>query len=253
MMLQRLLQKAGHRVVSVDDGEAVLTALEDATYDAAIIDLHMPGLSGLDLLRQLRVMEAGGGRRTPVLVLSADVTPEAIQRCEQAGARAFLSKPLSASRLLDTLAEVAANGKAATPSPSARTDLSPVGDGALDNAVLDELAQLGMGDGFEREFIAQCLADAAASIVALEQAAEGGQWDAVRDQAHALKGVASNVGLVRLAALSGELMRLADWQLAREWRQHAGTLRDRLRQGRTALATRHRVGDRSTDSGAEPG
>ena len=54
----------------------------------------MPGVSGLDLLRQLRVMEAGGGRRTPVLILSADVTPESIRACEQAGARAFLAKPV---------------------------------------------------------------------------------------------------------------------------------------------------------------
>ena len=252
MMLQRLLQKAGHRVAAVDDGEAVLTALEDGAFDAAIIDLHMPGLSGLDLLRQLRVMEAGGGRRTPVLVLSADVTPESIQRCEQAGARAFLSKPVSAARLLDTLAEVAVTGKAASSVPSAREDLAPVGDGALDNAVLDELAQLGMGTGFEREFVAQCLADAGASVDALERSADAGEWDAMREHAHALKGVATNVGLVRVAALSGELMRLAEWQLAREWRQHVVTLRERLRQGRSALATRAQAGAHASDSRVDP-
>lgn len=252
MMLQRLLQKAGHRVVAVDDGEAVLTALEDGAFDGAIIDLHMPGLSGLDLLRQLRVMEAGGGRRTPVLVLSADVTPESIQRCEQAGARAFLSKPVSAARLLDTLAEVAATGKAASSVPTAREDMAPVGDGALDNAVLDELAQLGMGASFEREFVAQCLADAAASVDALERSADASEWDAVREHAHALKGVATNVGLVRVAALSSELMRLAEWQLAREWRKHVVTLRERLRQGRSALSTRAQAGADASDSRVDP-
>lgn len=248
MMLQRLLEKAGHRVVAVEDGEAVLTALEDGAYDAAIIDLHMPGLSGLDLLRQLRVMEAGGGRRTPVLVLSADVTPEAIQRCQQSGARAFLSKPLSAARLLDSLAEVAASGKAAMQSPSPRTELPQDGEAALDNAVLDELAQLGMGEVFEREFVAQCLADAGASIDALERAGDLGQWEPLREHAHALKGVASNVGLVRVAALSGELMRIPEWQLAREWRQHVGVLRERLRQGRAALAARSRADPRASES-----
>src|SRR5690606_12063811 len=77
MVLQRLLQKAGHKVVSVETGEGVLDALEVSAYDLVICDLHMPGLSGLDLLKQLRVMEAGSGQRTPVVVLSADVTPEA--------------------------------------------------------------------------------------------------------------------------------------------------------------------------------
>ena len=252
MMLQRLLQKAGHRVVAVEDGEAVLTALEGGGYDAAIIDLHMPGLSGLDLLRQLRVMEAGGGRRTPVLVLSADVTPESIQRCERAGARAFLSKPLSAARLLDTLAEVAATGRSPAPVPASRDEAGPTPEGALDGRVLDELAQLGMGEGFEREFVTQCLADADASIDAIERAAGAGEWEALREHAHALKGVASNVGLVRVASLSGEVMRLAEWQLAREWRQHAGTLRDRMRQARAALAARARASNRAGDGGTEP-
>src|SRR5690606_34115542 len=104
-----------------------------------------------------------------------------------AGARAFLSKPLSAARLLDTLAEVAATGKAVAAAPAVRPDLAPVGDGALDGAVLDELAQLGMGEAFEREFIDQCLRDAAESIDALQQSADAGHWDAVRDHAHALK------------------------------------------------------------------
>src|SRR5690606_15533694 len=106
MVLQRLLQKAGHRVVCVEGGEEVLAALETTDYDAVVVDLHMPGLSGLDMLRQLRVMEAGGATRTPVLVLSADVTPQSIQACEQAGARALLAKLVSATRLLDTLAAV---------------------------------------------------------------------------------------------------------------------------------------------------
>jgi len=251
MMLLRLLQKAGHRVVAVEDGEAVLTALEGGDYDAAIIDLHMPGLSGLDLLRQLRVMEAGGGRRTPVLVLSADVTPESIQRCERAGARAFLSKPLSAGRLLDTLAEVAANGRAAAAVPDRAAPVATA-DGVLDAAVLDELAQLGMGEDFEQAFIGQCLADAAESVDAIEGAGGTGDWDALRDHAHALKGVASNVGLLRVAALAGEVMQLAEWQLAREWRQHAGTLRERLRQGRAALATRARDGHAASDGAADP-
>ena len=117
MVVQRLLQKAGHRVVCVNGGEEVLDALEIADYDTVIVDLHMPGISGLDLLKQLRIMEAGGGRRTPVLVLSADVTPDAISRCEQAGARAFLAKPIVATRLLDVLAEIANNGRVTAPVP----------------------------------------------------------------------------------------------------------------------------------------
>ena len=241
MVLQRLLQKAGHRVVSVEDGEQVLDALAANTFDAAIVDLHMPGVSGLDLLRELRVMEAGGGRRTPVLVLSADVTPEAIQACAKAGARAFLPKPLVAARLLDTLAEIATNTPSGAIQPSARVEL-PMGNEAFDPGVLDELAALGMGEAFVREFIAQCLRDAEGCVANLEKSGERGEWAALRDHAHALKGVASNLGLVGVATAASEWMRLPDWQLAREWRPRLSALRERLMQGRAALDARGRQG-----------
>ncbi|MFC3549539.1 ATP-binding protein [Lysobacter cavernae] len=239
MVLQRLLQKAGHRVVCVDGGEDVLNALAATDYDAVIADLHMPDVSGLDLLKQLRVMEAGGGRRTPVLILSADVTPESIQACQQAGARAFLAKPVSTVRLLDTLAEIASHGRFGAPVVALRTEL-PFSDGIFDNTVLDELDALGMGAGFEREFVAQCLRDADTCIGALSEAGAHQDWERVREQAHALKGVASNLGLIKLAAVSGELMRIPDWQLAREWRSRWEGLGERLAQGRVALDARER-------------
>ena len=237
MVLQRLLQKAGHRVVAVDDGEAALNALEASDYDVVIVDLHMPGLNGIDLMRQLRVMEAGGSRRTPVLVLSADVTPESIHRCEQAGAHGFLAKPIVAARLLDMLADLTVTGQGPMPSSPGRLEL-PSFDGILDFTILDELSSLGMGDVFEREFTAQCLQDAEASLIGLQKAGDAEDWSQLREHTHALKGVASNLGLVKLAAAGSELMRLADWQLSREWRQRLGGLRERLAQGRSALTAR---------------
>ncbi|MDR0181780.1 ATP-binding protein [Lysobacter arvi] len=240
MVLQRLLQKAGHRVVCVEGGEEVLNALATSDYDAVITDLHMPDVSGLDLLRQLRVMEAGSGRRTPVLILSADVTPESIHACEQAGARAFLSKPVSTTRLLDTLADIAANQRVTTTLVAPTRSPAVSSDSHFDPSVLDELGALGMGAGFEREFIAQCLIDADKCLHQIEACAQRVDWERTRDQAHALKGVASNLGLIKLAALSGELMRLPDWQLARDWSSHLTRLRERLAQGRAALDARER-------------
>lgn len=238
MVLQRLLQKAGHRASCVEGGEEVLNALAASDYDAVITDLHMPDVSGLDLLRQLRVMEAGSGRRTPVLILSADVTTESIRACEQAGARAFLSKPVSTTRLLDTLAEIAANHRiTATTVVATRAD--PVAtDSHFDSSVLDELGGLGMGASFEREFIAQCLLDADKCLQQIEAAIPRAEWERTREQAHALKGVASNLGLIKLAATSGELMRLPDWQLARDGTSLLSGLRERLAQGRAALNAR---------------
>ncbi len=248
MVVQRLLQKAGHRVVCVNGGEEVLDALEIADYDTVIVDLHMPGISGLDLLKQLRVMEAGGGPRTPVLVLSADVTPDAISRCEQAGARAFLAKPIVATRLLDVLAEIATNGRVTTPIQVSTPEIAVTDDG-FDPAVLNELSALGMGDAFEREFIVQCLNDADGCLGAMAHAMEQGEGAHMREHAHALKGVASNLGLVKLAAAAGEMMRLADSQISKEWRQRLAMLNAYLSQGRSALEARARTRPGLLDKG----
>ncbi len=218
MVLESLLGKAGHRVTSVEDGEAVLDLLSSSEYDVAIVDLHMPGISGLDMLHQLRVMEAGAARKTPVVVLSADVTPDSIRRCEQAGARAFIAKPVSASRLLDCLADIATaqRGTGATMVQAARPEIK-VGDDAFDPSVLEELVSLGMGETFMVEFVRQCLQDAEGCLSNLNKEGAAARWEMVREQAHALKGVASNLGLVRLRDLSGEIMRIPEWQLAKEW------------------------------------
>ncbi|SEL05952.1 two-component system, sensor histidine kinase RpfC [Pseudoxanthomonas sp. GM95] len=240
MVVQRLLQKAGHRINCVGGGEEVLDALEVSDYDAVIIDLHMPGVSGLDLLKQLKVMQAGGGPVTPVIVLSADVTPESISRCEQAGARAFMAKPVVAVRLLDVLAEIAGNAKIIAPMrPQLERQSTQINyDEILDSGVLDELSALGMGEEFEREFIAQCLSDADGCIAAIGESMERRQIDQVRDHAHALKGVSSNLGLSRLAACSGELMRLSDWQASQEWRTRLSVIKSELAHARTALDVR---------------
>ncbi|NJC01864.1 ATP-binding protein [Xanthomonas arboricola] len=238
LVLQRLLQKAGHRVTCVDGGEAVLDALAEADYDAAIVDLHMPGVSGLDMLKQLRVMQAGGKPGTPIVVLSADVTPESIRSCEQAGAYAFLAKPVAAIKLLDTLAEIAVNQKLRQTDLSIGTRSAAPSGAVLDPAVLDELAELGMGNEFEREFIQQCLSDAAACVVQLGKAAADGDWARLREHAHAVKGVSSNLGLVMLAEQGGELMRLPEAQLRAEWSQRLEQLKAGLKLGREALAQR---------------
>lgn len=236
LVLQRLLQKAGHKVVCVNGGEAVLDAMAESDYDVAIVDLHMPGMSGLDMLKELRVMQSGGGPRTPVLVLSADVTPESIQQCTQAGAHTFFGKPVVPVRLLDTLAEIASNDVRkprvnVVPAPAA-------GVGVLDTGVLDELASLGMGESFEQEFIRQCLVDAKQCLVTANEAGERGDWVLLREQAHAIKGVASNLGLVRVAFRSGEVMHMADWQLKSEWKERMKQIRAAVKEGRQALAAR---------------
>lgn len=237
LLLQGVLQKAGHRVFVAEDGDAALDALHEAEFDLAIIDLHMPGMDGLTLLKHLRVMQAGRNRRTPVIVLSADATQEAVDRCTRAGARAFLTKPFASRQLLDLVMEIATGEAPSTPvAGGQRAAVEPAQ--VLDPSILDEYAALGLGAQFEAEFVGQCVADARRAVRRLRECAEGGDWDMLREHAHALKGIAGNLGLVQLAAHAGQVMRMTVLELSRDWSRHAQALADELAAGEQALAAR---------------
>lgn len=237
-VLSRLLEKAGHRVRTVDNGEDVLTAIESEHFDGVITDVHMPGISGLDVLKQARVMQAGQ-QVTPFIMLSADATAATVRECELAGARAFLTKPVALDRLLETLAAIARSP--AEPDTKAKqtahASAAPqVGEPeVISRAVLDELGELQLGPGFVDLFVSECLHDALTTIGELERSGAAEQWDAFRDQCHALKGVAGNVGALRLAALASDMMKLGNWQLPRDWRPGVVRLREQLERARAAL------------------
>src|SRR6185436_3900930 len=75
-VIGRILERGGHTVTLVSDGEEVIEALEQASYDIVLLDRNMTRMGGVQALQLIRLM----GRcleRIPVMVLSADVTPDA--------------------------------------------------------------------------------------------------------------------------------------------------------------------------------
>ena len=74
-------------------------------YDRVLMDLHMPGIDGLEATRRLRTIEAEtGAARTPILALTANAFAEDRDACLEAGMDGFLVKPLDRERLAAALA-----------------------------------------------------------------------------------------------------------------------------------------------------
>lgn len=236
MVMRQLLEKAGHRPQIVDDGDDVLTAIESQSFDAVIIDLHMPGASGLEVIKQTRFMEAGR-KRTPFIVLTADATPEAQLECERAGAYAFMTKPVMVNRLLEKLAEIA-EGVVQGSVTAARPAASPDDRSVISQHILEELREMELGEEFVQRFLIECARDSRKCVADMEVAGAAEQWEEFRDACHALKGAAGNMGAVRLADSASEGMGMASDQLLREWSSIIRTLRQQLEQALTALRER---------------
>ncbi|MGH7936055.1 MAG: ATP-binding protein, partial [Chthoniobacterales bacterium] len=87
------------------NGESGLALARQHALDLILLDLHLPDLSGFDVLTELKSDEVM--RRIPVVVVSADVTTRQIDRLKGAGAHAYLTKPLDVEKFLDVIEEAA--------------------------------------------------------------------------------------------------------------------------------------------------
>ena len=94
--VKNLLTSVGFRVETFASAEAFLESAHRADTRCVVLDLRMPGMSGLDLLMHL----AANGSPVPVVILTAHSDDEARRRTLQAGAVAFLGKPFHGEALL---------------------------------------------------------------------------------------------------------------------------------------------------------
>ena len=97
--LGNLLASVGFEVEAFVSAEAFLESVQRDRAGCMVLDLRMPGMSGLELLRHL----AATGSRIPVIVLTGHGTDAIRQQCLDAGAFAFLDKPFRSATLLDTV------------------------------------------------------------------------------------------------------------------------------------------------------
>lgn len=93
-LLERMLGKAGYvNVRSTTRADEVLSLYRQERPDLILLDLHMPGVNGLDLLDQLHE-EIGPGDYLPIMVVTGDTTHEAKLQALTLGAKDFLVKPV---------------------------------------------------------------------------------------------------------------------------------------------------------------
>jgi FixJ family two-component response regulator len=97
--LKNLLGSVGFRVEAFASAEAFLQSIHQRRTGCLVLDLRLPGMNGLDLLRHL----SDTGSNIPTVILTAHGDDEARQRSLQAGAVAFLSKPFNGNALLDVI------------------------------------------------------------------------------------------------------------------------------------------------------
>ena len=96
--LARGLREAGYRVLEASSGEQAIQLCLDSTPDLALLDLKLPGMSGIDFAKWLKTTHA-----VPFIFLSAYSDTEAVDTASELGALGYLVKPLDVSQVLPTI------------------------------------------------------------------------------------------------------------------------------------------------------
>jgi CheY-like chemotaxis protein len=107
VILNTILTELGHKVDFAASGEAAVEAVARGGYDLVLMDVILPNVDGIEATRRIRALQ-GSAARTPIIGISGRAAPGDEANARAAGMDAYVTKPLSPSRLAEVIAATAA-------------------------------------------------------------------------------------------------------------------------------------------------
>ena len=213
LLLKELLEQDRHEVSTAMTAMEALSQLNAKDFDLAFFDFNLTDMDGAKLLQIYRF---GKLKPAPVFFLTADATLVTSEKLLNTGANGVLNKPVSIHDLRKAIAKVCQNrpqtdvelAKPATPRGDRgdRSHIRPVPVQLLDKSRIENLREESSRPGFMRALLTQARSDIDMNCQLLGQSLRNADVEAMRESAHALKGVCANIGAVRLVGLSSSLM-----------------------------------------------
>jgi two-component system CAI-1 autoinducer sensor kinase/phosphatase CqsS len=195
------LHQAGMKVTEAAHGQAVLELLRGrATWDAIVMDINMPGMSGLEAARAIRGSTLAS-RDVPIIALTAHSDDAMVAAAQAAGINAFLTKPVDAFVLYEKLRQLVAPGFVrSAPAPLAATPgggSGAAGADLLDLKRLESYRRIGMLE----ELLSDYFPEAARLIDRLDAAAQRQDLQDGLEALHSLLGMSGEAGAAALHQL----------------------------------------------------
>jgi two-component system, sensor histidine kinase and response regulator len=203
LLTQRQLEKRGHTVLAVCNGQDALRALQQQTFDAVVLDEEMPGMNGTEVVRKIRARENQSGHIVVVAVTGYNSEPDK-ERLLSAGFDAVLGKPFRMEVLEATLRSAASEGA---------SGMADTRSSATQDPPADLLSRVGGDAQLLAQMARTFLEDLPERLVKLQKSIRQKNGEALAFDAHALKGSLSIFAADRAA------------QLCKQLQEHAKTAR----------------------------
>jgi|GEM_PF-6503641 len=195
------LERLGHTVTVVSNGQQALSALERERYDAVFMDCQMPELDGYEATRRIRAGMAGEMNRTvPVIALTAYAMASDRIKCLEAGMTAYISKPLRMEEVEAVLSQ-AIPANEGVGNREEQTVREAEADPVLDTGALEPLREI-IADGVPMltQIVRMFRDDAPKRLAHMQAALQSGDIENVGKEAHRLNGSSGAVGGLRVRA-----------------------------------------------------
>ena len=210
MVTEGYLDNLSHTCTSVTNGKEALAILGRQSFDLVLMDDRMPVLTGLETLAQLRAHPDPSLANLPVIIHSACITNDEVERAFAHGADGFLSKPFTPDDLALAIGDCMTADLQATPKePGAMAESSELPPDIFDETLLRQHLKA-LGEARTRCIVEAYLTSSSHLIGQICSATKKDNFDELRHAAHSLKGACGNVGLSYLADLAFDLEKASE-------------------------------------------
>jgi PAS domain S-box-containing protein len=186
LLASRMLEKQGHKVVTVGNGRVALEQIKKATFDLVFMDIQMPEMDGFEATAAIRKEEVFAGKHLPIIAMTAHAMEGDRERCLAAGMDGYIAKPIHAKALADALENLGhppGVAEAATTAESGKRE-------PIDTA--SALARVEGNFELLKEMVALFLLELPGLMTSLREAVTAGEANAIARAAHKLKGSVGN-------------------------------------------------------------
>ncbi len=200
-VLQKILDRAGYHYSIAKDGDEALDLIDKTKFDAIVLDMNMPGMSGIEIARIYNII-SGKDERAPMIMFSANVTPDAKESSLKAGVDEFLPKPVKIDIFLEVLNRLLAKKKLGNHRQSnTKTEAKEFvekNNEIIELKTLQDLEEVSSDPEFLDELIQEFITENKKTISKFEDAVQVENIEEIKDILHYLKGAAVSVGAMEL-------------------------------------------------------
>lgn len=231
-ILQRFLQQNDYHVLPVAEGTEALAALTQVRFTAALLDVRMPGMNGIDVVIAYRAREHDG--HLPMLALTADVTSDTRQRCVEAGFDYCINKPVLRDDLLNILARAVSGDELPVPRPQGAAPHLRPSPAVLDEALVNNVFAVYRGEigSYYRRY----LETADDVLLRMRSALDQSNFPEILELAHRLEGTSSFMGALQVMRCCSAFRQVADTASPDAIRQLIANLQLSIGEARSGIA-----------------